>query len=93
MVVTTGTISGSSLSRSVFDCLCVHFFQWLNEGFAQFIQFKAMDYLNPEWNVYEGFVGTDLERAFNLDGLKNSHPIEVSCLYYLFLCLKTRQWC
>ncbi len=50
---------------------------WLNEGFASWIEFMAVDHLFPEWDMWTQFVYTDLGRAFSLDGLKSSHPIEV----------------
>lgn len=50
---------------------------WLNEGFASWIQHKAVDYLFPEWEMWNQFVHASLGSALSLDGLKNSHPIEV----------------
>lgn len=50
---------------------------WLNEGFASYIEYLAIDHIFPEWNVWTQFVGTELSDAFSLDALKNTHPIEV----------------
>lgn len=50
---------------------------WLNEGFATWVGFTALDYLYPDWNVFDGFVSNSLQTALNLDGLRNSHAIEV----------------
>lgn len=50
---------------------------WLNEGFATWVGYKAVDYLFPEWDIFAGFVLTSLQTALKLDGLRNSHPIEV----------------
>ncbi|RLV90627.1 Aminopeptidase 1 [Spathaspora sp. JA1] len=50
---------------------------WLNEGFATWVGFTAVDYLFPEWDIFSGFVSESLQQALNLDGLRNSHPIEV----------------
>ncbi|ABN66153.2 arginine/alanine aminopeptidase [Scheffersomyces stipitis CBS 6054] len=50
---------------------------WLNEGFATWVGFAAVEYLYPEWNIFSGFVSESLQQALNLDGLRNSHPIEV----------------
>ncbi|KAG7662321.1 uncharacterized protein J8A68_004215 [[Candida] subhashii] len=50
---------------------------WLNEGFATWVGFAAVDYLFPEWDIFSGFVSDSLQHALNLDGLRNSHPIEV----------------
>lgn len=50
---------------------------WLNEGFASYIEYLAVDHLFPEWDIWTQFVYLDLGRALELDGLKNTHPIEV----------------
>lgn len=50
---------------------------WLNEGFASWVEFLAVDHLFPEWNIWTQFVFTDMGRALSLDGLKSSHPIEI----------------
>lgn len=50
---------------------------WLNEGFATWVGYKAVDYLFPEWDIFAGFVLTSLQTALRLDGLRNSHPIKV----------------
>ena len=50
---------------------------WLNEGFASWIEFLAVDHLFPEWDMWTQFVYSDFGRALSLDGLKTSHPIEI----------------
>ncbi|KAL7676120.1 hypothetical protein ACOME3_002377 [Neoechinorhynchus agilis] len=50
---------------------------WLNEGFASWIEYLAVDALFPELNIWTQFVFLDLKTAQNLDALANSHPIEV----------------
>lgn len=50
---------------------------WLNEGFATWVGFLAVDHLYPEWDIFSEFVSESLEQALELDGLRNSHPIEV----------------
>jgi len=50
---------------------------WLNEGFASWIEYLAVDHLFPEWDIWTQFVFSDFGRALSLDSLKNSHPIEV----------------
>ncbi|KAK6461119.1 arginine/alanine aminopeptidase [Scheffersomyces coipomensis] len=50
---------------------------WLNEGFATWVGYSAVDYLFPEWDIFSGFVSESLQQALTLDGLRNSHPIEV----------------
>lgn len=50
---------------------------WLNEGFASFIEYLAIDHIFPEWDIWTQFVATEMGVAFHLDSLKNTHPIEV----------------
>ncbi|CAF0941231.1 unnamed protein product [Brachionus calyciflorus] len=51
---------------------------WLNEGFATWIEYLCIDYCFPDWNIWNLYATDHLYRAFNLDGLKSSHPIEVN---------------
>ncbi|MFH1535775.1 MAG: M1 family metallopeptidase, partial [Patescibacteria group bacterium] len=51
---------------------------WLNEGFACYIEFLAIDEIYPEFDVWTQFVSTEMADAFALDSLKNTHPIEVN---------------
>lgn len=50
---------------------------WLNEGFASYIEYLAVDHMFPKWRVWTQFVYMDHARALELDGLKSTHPIEV----------------
>lgn len=50
---------------------------WLNEGFATFVGWLAVDHIFPEWNVWTQFVTNDFTSGLNLDALRSSHPIEV----------------
>ncbi|KAF2840379.1 hypothetical protein M501DRAFT_1002726 [Patellaria atrata CBS 101060] len=50
---------------------------WLNEGFATWVGWLAVDHLYPEWDVWAQFVTESLQTGFGLDSLRNSHPIEV----------------
>jgi aminopeptidase N len=50
---------------------------WLNEGFATWAGWYAVDHLHPEWNVWGQFITQSMQMAFKLDGLRASHPIEV----------------
>jgi len=50
---------------------------WLNEGFATWVEYLAIDALYPEWNVFEQFVEGEYGAAQRLDSLASSHPIEV----------------
>ncbi len=50
---------------------------WLNESFATYMAYKAVDSLFPEWNMWEDFVRDETDRAFSDDSLRTTHPIEV----------------
>lgn len=50
---------------------------WLNEGFANYIEYQCIDSIFPEWKVWEDFTHSDMGDALRLDALKSSHPIEV----------------
>ena len=51
---------------------------WLNEGFASFIEYLAIDHIFPDWDIWTQFVSHEMGVAFQLDALNNTHPIEVS---------------
>ncbi|KAI8612291.1 peptidase family M1-domain-containing protein [Chytriomyces sp. MP71] len=48
---------------------------WLNEGFATFMTYKAVDKAERTWKYSELFVSDTLERALELDGLERTHPV------------------
>ncbi|KAL1848037.1 hypothetical protein Plec18170_008212 [Paecilomyces lecythidis] len=50
---------------------------WLNEGFATWVGWLAVDHFYPEWNIWSQFVAEGVQQAFQLDSLRASHPIEV----------------
>ncbi len=50
---------------------------WLNEGFASYIEYLAVDKLFPKWDIWTQFATNDLGVALRLDALKNTHSIEV----------------
>lgn len=50
---------------------------WLNEGFATWVGWLAVDHLHPEWKVWPQFVCEGLQTAQGLDAIRNSHAIEV----------------
>lgn len=50
---------------------------WLNESFATYMAYKAVDDSFPEWKVWEDFVNDDTGGAFRADSLITTHPIEV----------------
>lgn len=50
---------------------------WLNEGFASWIEYKAVDSIFPEWEMWNQFLFEDFATALYLDALETSHAIEV----------------
>jgi puromycin-sensitive aminopeptidase len=50
---------------------------WLNEGFATWVETLAMDKLFPDWKTWEEFASANVSYAMELDGLANTHPIQV----------------
>lgn len=50
---------------------------WLNEGFASYIEYLAVNKLFPDWDIWTQFATHDLGVALKLDSLLNTHPIEV----------------
>jgi len=50
---------------------------WLNEGFATYMEYLALNKLFPEWNMWTQFSTNDLGIALRLDALLNTHPIEI----------------
>ena len=50
---------------------------WLKEGFATWIEYLCVDHCFPEFDIWTQFISYDLGRAFDLDALDNSHPIEI----------------
>lgn len=50
---------------------------WLNEGFATWAGWLAIDHFFPQWNVWAGFVASDMQDGLELDALRSSHPIRV----------------
>jgi puromycin-sensitive aminopeptidase len=49
---------------------------WLNEGFATWMSYLAVDSFFPEWNIWTQFLDSTTS-ALKLDSLAESHPIEV----------------
>lgn len=50
---------------------------WLNEGFASYIEYLAVDHIFPEWDIWTQFTTNDLGVALRLDALHHTHPIEI----------------
>ncbi|MFA6076759.1 MAG: M1 family aminopeptidase [Candidatus Paceibacterota bacterium] len=50
---------------------------WLNEGFASYIEYLAVDKLFPHWDIWTQFTTNEMGSALRLDGLLHTHPIEI----------------
>ncbi|MBI1838871.1 MAG: M1 family metallopeptidase [Candidatus Colwellbacteria bacterium] len=50
---------------------------WLNEGFASYIEYLAVDHLFPKWDIWTQFIHNDLGTALEFDALQNTHPVEI----------------
>ncbi len=62
---------------------------WLNESFANMMEYQAVDALFPEWNIWKDFVQRELSMALSRDALPNvqavktevNHPDELGALF------------
>jgi len=62
---------------------------WLNESFANLMEYRAVDELYPDWEVWKSFVQRELGSALIRDSLPNvqplktniNHPDEISSLF------------
>jgi tricorn protease interacting factor F2/3 len=50
---------------------------WLNESFATFMSYKAVNALFPSWRVWEEFLVSETSSAMFRDSLKTTHPVHV----------------
>ena len=50
---------------------------WLNESFANYMAYKAVDDYKPEWKIWEDYLSNELATGLFKDSLKTTHPIEV----------------
>ena len=44
---------------------------WLNEGFATWVGYLAVDYIHPEWKIWEDFIFECGDKALSLDSLRS----------------------
>lgn len=51
---------------------------WLNEGFASWMEYLAVDHIFPDWEVWTQFIVDEQQQALKLDALEHTHPIEVT---------------
>jgi aminopeptidase N len=50
---------------------------WLNEAFATYQAFRAVDHFYPLWHIWDDFIDGDTSGAFSMDMLSSTHPIAV----------------
>lgn len=48
---------------------------WLNEGFATYFEFIALDPVHKDWNVMDDFVVSTMHNALSADAQRSSHPM------------------
>ncbi|XP_061773355.1 aminopeptidase N-like [Nerophis ophidion] len=48
---------------------------WLNEGFASYVEYLGANEVEPDWNVKDLIVLSDIHRVFAVDALASSHPL------------------
>ena len=51
---------------------------WLNEGFASWMEYLAVDHIFPDWQLWTQFAVDEQQQALKLDSLENTHPVEVA---------------
>ena len=51
---------------------------WLNEGFASWMEYLAVNDIYPEWNLWTQFAVDDQQLALKIDSLEHTHPVEVT---------------
>ncbi|MEI6659949.1 MAG: M1 family metallopeptidase [bacterium] len=51
---------------------------WLNEGFAEYLEYVCVDHVFPKWNLWDQYLGERYSIALRLDALENSHPVQVT---------------
>lgn len=50
---------------------------WLNEGFASWFEYLAVDHIFPKWKMWTQFIVDEQQQALKLDALEHTHPVEV----------------
>uniref|UniRef100_A0A158PA30 Aminopeptidase n=1 Tax=Angiostrongylus cantonensis TaxID=6313 RepID=A0A158PA30_ANGCA len=48
---------------------------WLNEGFANYMEFRCVDRLFPDWNIMTRFYAENVALSHELDGLRSSRAV------------------
>ncbi|EDO30265.1 predicted protein, partial [Nematostella vectensis] len=50
---------------------------WLNEGFANYVEYMGTDHFAKDWKVLDQFVSETHQVALQVDSMANTHPISV----------------
>ncbi|XP_058826206.1 aminopeptidase N isoform X2 [Topomyia yanbarensis] len=48
---------------------------WLKEGFATYMSYECLNFAEKKWHIFESFVQNELQKAFQKDSDRSSHPI------------------
>ncbi|XP_062998822.1 aminopeptidase N [Elgaria multicarinata webbii] len=48
---------------------------WLNEGFASYVEYLGADAAEPQWNIKDLIVSSEMYRVMAIDALASSHPL------------------
>lgn len=48
---------------------------WLKEGFASYLEYEAINYIEPTWDILDEFPLEDIQNAFAVDSLILSRPL------------------
>lgn len=51
---------------------------WLNESFANMMEFVAIDAIEPDWHIWESFNANDVQAAFRRDAIPGVQPVHVA---------------
>ncbi len=51
---------------------------WLQEGFAEYMQYVCINNIYPDYNIWGDFMIDELKHSKEFDALPNTHPLEVS---------------
>lgn len=50
---------------------------WLNESFATYIEYEAVNYMFPKWNIWDDFLSHESIYALSRDCYENVQPVKV----------------
>jgi aminopeptidase N len=51
---------------------------WLNESFANMMEYQAVDSMHPEWHVWDEFISSEGLSAFRRDAIPGVQPVRVA---------------